>query len=264
MKMKSKIPRQLLEAFESTEPYPINLEWLVIPMKYKHISSLTTHLKRHFSEGVDYVKYKEEAHGQRTTWVYYVSTKCFRGICNYCRHSDRKKVAQHLLDESENCSNLLHFNPQRRMALSLNSPSTDSEEEQEEEDVDNGMNTEYEDEQEDVSCSEESFNESCGESEAEDSIQLIRPPSFPSLSQQPTAIIRESPDKSAFDFIAQPLLQEFFSYNFLNSGSPPLDDLELLPANGIEEVNMFMESLEQQKKEHAPIVNRSTSQRPSA
>jgi len=290
MKMKNKIPRQLLESFQSKERFPINLEWLVIPMKYKHISSLTTHLKRHFFEGVDYEKYKEEAHGQRTTWVYYVTTKCFRGICNYCRHSDRKKIAQHLLDESENCFNLLHFNPQLRVQDS-ESPSDIGENDNEgvysgtdddkgaEGEEDYGMHTETDD---NVNAGQE---ESSCESEVESPTTAVAPTASvtpisssrikitfstkrsqppPSSSSAPSSVnIREFGDKHWLEFIPPPLPElEFLSYNFFNSGSPPLVDLEdFSPSNGNAELDVFMDSLEKQRKDTAPIVR---SQRPAA
>ena len=51
-----------MTAFESTNRFPIDLEWMVDLFKYKHISSLTTHLKRHFREKREYEKKPEGEH----------------------------------------------------------------------------------------------------------------------------------------------------------------------------------------------------------
>eukprot|EP01110_Echinostelium_bisporum_P013384 TRINITY_DN9016_c0_g1_i1.p1 TRINITY_DN9016_c0_g1~~TRINITY_DN9016_c0_g1_i1.p1 ORF type:complete len:270 (+),score=49.74 TRINITY_DN9016_c0_g1_i1:61-870(+) len=85
-------------ALRSTDPYPINLESLVDLLKYKHISSLTTHLKRHFRKDTDYKKY-HQIRNKRQICVYYISVDCFKKICGFCRHSARKDIAQHLLND---------------------------------------------------------------------------------------------------------------------------------------------------------------------
>lgn len=87
--------RKLLQAFETTHPYPIDLEWMVEIFKYKHISSLTTHLKRHFREKKEYLKRSEG--NNKKAWRYYISVECFRRICYFCRHSERKVVAKYWL-----------------------------------------------------------------------------------------------------------------------------------------------------------------------
>jgi len=87
--------RKLEESLSSHHRFPINLEWLVDLFKYKHISSLTTHLKRHFNEKLDYKRVPE---GQnKRTWSYHITVDCFSRICHYCRHSERKIVAKYWL-----------------------------------------------------------------------------------------------------------------------------------------------------------------------
>jgi len=87
--------RKLEDSLSSHHRFPINLEWLVDLFKYKHISSLTTHLKRHFNEKIDYKRIPE---GQnKRTWSYHITVDCFSRICHYCRHSERKIVAKYWL-----------------------------------------------------------------------------------------------------------------------------------------------------------------------
>jgi hypothetical protein len=87
--------RKLLYALESRHPFPIDLEWLVELFKYKHISSLHTHLKRHFREGREYTKHVEPQN--KKAWSYHISVECFRRICYFGRHSERKVVAKYWL-----------------------------------------------------------------------------------------------------------------------------------------------------------------------
>jgi hypothetical protein len=83
---------QLLQALSSTEPFPINLAWIVPLLSYKHISSLTTHLKRHFEQDEHFQKYSS---GGARTHTYKISIYCFREICQYARHSQRRALAQY-------------------------------------------------------------------------------------------------------------------------------------------------------------------------
>lgn len=83
---------QLLHALSSTEPFPINLAWIVPLLSYKHISSLTTHLKRHFEQDEHFQKYSS---GGARTHTYKISIYCFREICQYARHSQRRQLAQY-------------------------------------------------------------------------------------------------------------------------------------------------------------------------
>jgi len=81
----------LEEALSSQDPYPINLDWLVPLLHYKHISSLTTHLKRHFEKEVDYKKCS--VGGGVRAYTYQITVKCFKKICTKARHASRKQVA---------------------------------------------------------------------------------------------------------------------------------------------------------------------------
>jgi len=83
---------QLLQSLSSTEPFPINLAWIVPLLSYKHISSLTTHLKRHFEQDEHFQKYSS---GGARTHTYKISIYCFREICQYARHSQRRALAQY-------------------------------------------------------------------------------------------------------------------------------------------------------------------------
>jgi len=91
--MDDELSEKLLQALISTQAFPINLAWIVPLLQYKHISSLTTHLKRHFKKDLDYQKLTS---GSRTH-TYFISVECFRGICNYARHSERRTLAQYWL-----------------------------------------------------------------------------------------------------------------------------------------------------------------------
>lgn len=66
----------------STSPYPINLKWMVDILKYKHISSLTTHLKRHFNEDEDYKRYPDAQN--KRNWTYFISLKYVCLFVNVC------------------------------------------------------------------------------------------------------------------------------------------------------------------------------------
>lgn len=81
---------KLKQALKSRSTYPINLKWMVDVFFYKHISSLTTHLKRHFVEEQDYMR---KPNGKRS-WSYYITVKCFVRICNYSRHARRQTVSK--------------------------------------------------------------------------------------------------------------------------------------------------------------------------
>jgi hypothetical protein len=81
----------LEDALSSLDPYPINLDWLVPLLHYKHISSLTTHLKRHFEKDVDYKKCS--VGGGVRAYTYQITIKCFKMICTKARHASRKQVA---------------------------------------------------------------------------------------------------------------------------------------------------------------------------
>lgn len=83
--------KKLEQALRSHERFPINLEWMVDVFKYKHISSLTTHLKRHFKMNVHYKRFAQEQN--KRVWTYFISVECFIGICEYVRHAARKKIA---------------------------------------------------------------------------------------------------------------------------------------------------------------------------
>eukprot|EP01111_Echinosteliopsis_oligospora_P010673 TRINITY_DN3380_c0_g1_i1.p1 TRINITY_DN3380_c0_g1~~TRINITY_DN3380_c0_g1_i1.p1 ORF type:complete len:410 (-),score=87.12 TRINITY_DN3380_c0_g1_i1:54-1283(-) len=83
-------------AMRSGDRYPINLESLVDLLKYKHISSLTTHLKRHFQRDRDYTK-SHQIRNKRQICVYYITVDCFKKICSLGRHTERKEIAQFLL-----------------------------------------------------------------------------------------------------------------------------------------------------------------------
>jgi hypothetical protein len=87
--------RKLLQSLEGSNPYPIDLEWMVEIFKYKHISSLTTHLKRHCRERKEYLKRAEGTNKKSTR--YFISVECFKRICYFCRHSERKAVAKYWL-----------------------------------------------------------------------------------------------------------------------------------------------------------------------
>jgi hypothetical protein len=64
---------------------------MVDVFKYKHISSLTTHLKRHFKMNVHYRRFSQEQN--KRVWTYFITVDCFIGICEYVRHAARKKIA---------------------------------------------------------------------------------------------------------------------------------------------------------------------------
>ena len=81
-----------MQALSSAEPFPINLAWIVPLLSYKHISSLTTHLKRHFEQDEHFQKYSS---GGARTHTYKISIYCFREICQYARHSQRRALAQY-------------------------------------------------------------------------------------------------------------------------------------------------------------------------
>jgi len=81
----------LEESLSSLDPYPINLDWLVPLLHYKHISSLTTHLKRHFEKEVDYKKCS--VGGGVRAYTYQITVKCSKKICTKARHASRKQVA---------------------------------------------------------------------------------------------------------------------------------------------------------------------------
>jgi len=83
--------KKLEQALRSPEKFPINLEWMVDVFKYKHISSLTTHLKRHFKMNVHYKRFSQEQN--KRVWTYFITVDCFIGICEYVRHAARKKIA---------------------------------------------------------------------------------------------------------------------------------------------------------------------------
>jgi hypothetical protein len=83
--------KKLEQALRSHERFPVNLEWMVDVFKYKHISSLTTHLKRHFKMNVHYKRFAQEQN--KRVWTYFISVDCFIGICEYVRHAARKKIA---------------------------------------------------------------------------------------------------------------------------------------------------------------------------
>jgi len=83
--------KKLEQALRSNERFPINLEWMVDVFKYKHISSLTTHLKRHFKMNVHYKRFAQEQN--KRVWTYFITVDCFIGICEYVRHAARKKIA---------------------------------------------------------------------------------------------------------------------------------------------------------------------------
>eukprot|EP00026_Physarum_polycephalum_P007148 Phypoly_transcript_07204.p1 GENE.Phypoly_transcript_07204~~Phypoly_transcript_07204.p1 ORF type:complete len:451 (+),score=100.14 Phypoly_transcript_07204:16-1368(+) len=83
--------KKLEQGLRSNERFPINLEWMVDVFKYKHISSLTTHLKRHFKINVHYKRFAQEQN--KRVWTYFITVDCFIGICEYVRHAARKKIA---------------------------------------------------------------------------------------------------------------------------------------------------------------------------
>jgi hypothetical protein len=83
--------KKLEQALRSHDRFPVNLEWMVDVFKYKHISSLTTHLKRHFKMNVHYKRFAQEQN--KRVWTYFISVDCFIGICEYVRHAARKKIA---------------------------------------------------------------------------------------------------------------------------------------------------------------------------
>jgi len=86
------ISQELSDALVSKARYPIKLDSLVELLRYKHISSLTTHLKRHFNKDKDYKVTK-----QTPSSLYHISVNCFLRICGYVRHHQRKEIAQSIL-----------------------------------------------------------------------------------------------------------------------------------------------------------------------
>lgn len=86
--------------------------------KYKHISSLTTHLKRHFREKKEYLKKAEGL--TKKSWRYYISVECFRKICYFCRHSERKVVAKYWLKKLTARDKLAYENAIRKRELVRN------------------------------------------------------------------------------------------------------------------------------------------------
>lgn len=89
--MQANHTRKLEQALKSHQRFPVNLEWMVDVFKYKHISSLTTHLKRHFKLNVHYKRFSQEQN--KRVWTYFITVDCFIGICEYVRHAARKKIA---------------------------------------------------------------------------------------------------------------------------------------------------------------------------
>jgi len=145
--------RKLEESLCSNHRFPINLEWLVDLFKYKHISSLTTHLKRHFLEKTDYKRIPE---GQnKRTWSYHITVDCFMRICHYCRHSERKIVAKYWLRKA---------NGSKRDSLSSPScsPSASEEDERDEE------NEDEEEEQEIIEGDDETEEDTTGDEDQDD------------------------------------------------------------------------------------------------
>lgn len=102
------LSQELTEALHSRAPYPINLESMVELLQYKHISSLTTHLKRHFKKDQDYRVLKKKAANSE----YHISVNCFLRICGYCRHNQRKQIAQAILILTEKMG--INKNSQKR------------------------------------------------------------------------------------------------------------------------------------------------------
>lgn len=129
---------QLMQALASADPFPINLAWIVPLLNYKHISSLTTHLKRHFEKDEHFQKYSS---GGARTHTYRISIFCFREICQFARHSQRRTLAQYWVKVIDEVSGANFKDSGKRKYKKLkitkhrSPPSHDENEEEDEEDV---------------------------------------------------------------------------------------------------------------------------------
>jgi len=170
--------RKLEESLSSHHRFPINLEWLVDLFKYKHISSLTTHLKRHFMEKIDYKRIPE---GQnKRTWSYHITIDCFSRICHYCRHSERKIVAKYWLRKILIIRrDALAHSPS---ASSASSSSADEEDEEDDERDDEEDEDPMEDEEEESEDEDSSPEDTTDESTPENSPRYHVNPANGSLS----------------------------------------------------------------------------------
>jgi len=112
-------------ALRSSEKFPINLEWMVLPFGYKHISSLVTHLKRHGRKDKDFLKTSE---GENRQFQYFITINCFITICGKARHSNRKEVAKYWLKQCKEAGRDIY----RCLGKRLHNESDDDDDEDEE------------------------------------------------------------------------------------------------------------------------------------
>lgn len=171
--------RKLEESLSSHHRFPINLEWLVDLFKYKHISSLTTHLKRHFNEKIDYKRIPE---GQnKRTWSYHITVDCFSRICHYCRHSERKIVAKYWLRK------IIIIRRDAQAASNVSSSSSSCE------DDDDEVQDDEDDDEEDDEDEEMIMDDEEEESEADETNEDDSQDSISSNSSSPNTSPENSP-----------------------------------------------------------------------
>jgi len=181
--------RKLEESLSSHHRFPINLEWLVDLFKYKHISSLTTHLKRHFMEKADYKRIPE---GQnKRTWSYHITIDCFSRICHYCRHTERKIVAKHWLKKISVIRRDALASPTSSSCSASEEDEKEEEEDDEEEEEPEEMDEEEDEEEVDETAEEEVDESSSCSTSPENSPRYHHSPLTSSLSpslNQPTML----------------------------------------------------------------------------